>query len=416
MATLTLLHHKYDGFERIASRHSDGVRYGGNSTQRNILDSVFKQLRNSQTPLVLNSWLKKENVFLLKIRESKEQYFEGNEEFAQNVSVGKKILKINQKQVDHVAFKLAQHQVGALNTFWSNCKKEGKNIDMSQISLVVAGKGALSPYIESFVREMKHEKTFFLDGGDCTAVNGLVRMFTADPLSRQAKDAQARFFSLAYTKAAAGESSAQYDLGKCYAYGHGTPISEEESFFWFQRAAEQGHVKAVYRLGKCYLKGWGCISNVNIAIQFFQLASRHGNLKAQYRLGEIFSNKHSKFYDNEQALFWLEKAADAGHAKAVTKMESIRKKQTTKPQKQSVANKEKWRHFPIVEKFVGAFLSCLILFLGGFTFSHAQELNRTAVIGGTFLIFCSVFVSLYAAILLVQFLHVITSPDSKISK
>jgi len=417
VVTLTLLRHKYGGFERIASRHSDGIRYGGNSTQRNILDPVFKQLHDSQAPSVLHSWLKKKNVFLLKIRESKEQYFEANKEFPQKVSVGKKTLKIDQKQLDHVAFKLAQHQVGILNSFWNNCKKEDKNINLNQISLVVAGKGALSPYIESFVREMKHKKTFFPDNKDCTAANGTVRLLNTDPLSRRAEDSQTKNFSIAYAEAIAGDRSAQYELGKCHAYGHGTPVSDEDSFFWFQLAAKQGHVKAVYRLGKCYMNGYGCISSMNTAMQFFQLAADQGNLKAQYRLGEIFSNKHSEFYNNEQALFWLKKAADAGYAKAVTKMEGIEKKQTAKsPTKQPVAPKKKWQHFPIVEKFIGSLLSCLILFLGGFTFNHAQELNRTAVIGGNLLIFFAVFVSLYAAILLVQYLHVTTSQDSKISE
>lgn len=41
-----------------------------------------------------------------------------------------------------------------------------------------------------------------------------------------------------------GHVRAQYELGKCYAYGIGGDFDEEQAIFWFKKAIEQGCIEA----------------------------------------------------------------------------------------------------------------------------------------------------------------------------
>jgi len=58
-----------------------------------------------------------------------------------------------------------------------------------------------------------------------------------------------------YRRAAdAGDASAQYNLGLCYADGDGVAKDSELALSWYRRAAEAGHADAQYKLGYCYSK------------------------------------------------------------------------------------------------------------------------------------------------------------------
>lgn len=52
-----------------------------------------------------------------------------------------------------------------------------------------------------------------------------------------------------------GNSSAQNNLGSCYAGGNGVKQDFAEAVRWFKLAAEGGHGPAQYNLGLCYFHG-----------------------------------------------------------------------------------------------------------------------------------------------------------------
>lgn len=52
-----------------------------------------------------------------------------------------------------------------------------------------------------------------------------------------------------------GNSSAQNNLGSCYAGGSGVAQDFVEAVKWFELAAKGGHGPAQYNLGLCYFHG-----------------------------------------------------------------------------------------------------------------------------------------------------------------
>ena len=60
-----------------------------------------------------------------------------------------------------------------------------------------------------------------------------------------------------HARAAAGEATAQHDLGFLYSDGLGVPQDHVEAAGWYRRAAEQGHTTAQHALGVMYYDGLG---------------------------------------------------------------------------------------------------------------------------------------------------------------
>ncbi len=85
-----------------------------------------------------------------------------------------------------------------------------------------------------------------------------------------------------YQKAAAqGLSSAQCNLGFCYAHGQGVTQNYEKAVEWYQKAVAQGHSSAQCNLGFCYESGRGVTQNYDKAVELYQKAAEQGNSNAQ---------------------------------------------------------------------------------------------------------------------------------------
>src|SRR5438270_260589 len=66
-----------------------------------------------------------------------------------------------------------------------------------------------------------------------------------------------------YQKAAEnGDENAMDNLACAYYYGEGTEENLEKAFYWFQEAAENGNNKAMNNLAICYENGKGAEKNL----------------------------------------------------------------------------------------------------------------------------------------------------------
>lgn len=62
--------------------------------------------------------------------------------------------------------------------------------------------------------------------------------------------------------------------------------SPENALFWFQSAADQGHILAQYNTGMYWLHGIGCEKSESRAVHYFQLAADQGYSEALEMLGQ----------------------------------------------------------------------------------------------------------------------------------
>lgn len=68
--------------------------------------------------------------------------------------------------------------------------------------------------------------------------------------------------------AQAGDSEAQYLMGRLYANGDGVSRNYKEAFRWFEKAGRQGHKKAQGALSKMYKYGDGVKANAKLSDQW----------------------------------------------------------------------------------------------------------------------------------------------------
>ena len=83
-----------------------------------------------------------------------------------------------------------------------------------------------------------------------------------------------------FTKAEAGDSEAQYELGWRHALGNGFDLDDEMAVRWLRRAAGNGHPLAQNNLGARYVSGDGVPRDLVEAWRWFHLAAEKGDRKA----------------------------------------------------------------------------------------------------------------------------------------
>lgn len=124
-----------------------------------------------------------------------------------------------------------------------------------------------------------------------------------------------------YKKAAeSGNAVAQFNFGTfCWLGRGGVPADRAQAVEWWKRAAESGLPNAKSNLGICYRDGLEVKKDINCARELFIDAASANHREAQYLLGELYERENNR----ERALYWLEKAASAGHQKAKTHFERL---------------------------------------------------------------------------------------------
>ena len=103
-----------------------------------------------------------------------------------------------------------------------------------------------------------------------------------------------------------GHTEAQHEVAKCYWFGQGTSRSAEQAVYWWQKAAEKGHVKSMHNLGVA-------AGRSEQAVFWFRKAADRGNVKSMYELG-LRAMVNS--IPTAESVRWWTQAANLGYAAA----------------------------------------------------------------------------------------------------
>lgn len=124
-----------------------------------------------------------------------------------------------------------------------------------------------------------------------------------------------------YLEAAkAGSANAQSQLGIMYSEGKGTNVNCNEAVKWYNKAVQQNYSKAKYNLGVRYYQGQCVNRDVGKALNFFKDCSGAGIAKCMSNVGIIYKND---YHDTKKAFPWFLRAAEHGDVRAQTVVGSM---------------------------------------------------------------------------------------------
>ena len=116
---------------------------------------------------------------------------------------------------------------------------------------------------------------------------------------------------------------ALYNLGELYRNGYGVPQNYGKAREYYEQAVERGNVSALNALGILYRHGYGVARNYDKARECWEQAAAKGSVAALYNLGLLYEYN---YLDDEKALEYYKKAAEAGLEKATAAVERLREK------------------------------------------------------------------------------------------
>jgi TPR repeat protein len=123
-----------------------------------------------------------------------------------------------------------------------------------------------------------------------------------------------------YEKAAgAGHPAAIYNLSAIYGGPSSPHYDPEKGLKWITTAAEAGIAASQNALGEMYDEGKGIAKDHRKAVQWFERAALQSYPSAHFNLG-VSHDRHAPEPDYRRAFEHYRKAADLGHAKAVTNL------------------------------------------------------------------------------------------------
>lgn len=124
-----------------------------------------------------------------------------------------------------------------------------------------------------------------------------------------------------YNKAAKqGHAAAQFHLA-CLHEQEGTLQDYKQAEKWYRKAGEQGY--SVKYLAAMYMEGRGVKQNTATAFELFKTSAEAGDIDSQYQLGKMYITGQGAQQSDDQAVFWLQKAARHGHGDARLLLESM---------------------------------------------------------------------------------------------
>jgi len=126
-----------------------------------------------------------------------------------------------------------------------------------------------------------------------------------------------KVFELYARSAELGNAFAQYNIAMMYSNGESVYVDYQQAVYWFNKSSDQGFPPAQYRLGEMYYfeKG-GLPRDLDRATALFRKAADQDDPDAQMNLAMLYGTGESLAADSRQALFWLERARQGGHASA----------------------------------------------------------------------------------------------------
>jgi TPR repeat protein len=164
-----------------------------------------------------------------------------------------------------------------------------------------------------------------------------------------------------------GFADAQFALASIYGQGRGVDKNDIIAEQWARRAAEQGHTLAMFALGRTlielpeqsrkaealkFLEGAATAGHGNSAIFLATVKARGdfgvakderaaelilkplaqaGDAECQFALSNLYQSSETFAAQRQQALDWLQRAADQGHTKAAEALKAWPKKNSHPP-------------------------------------------------------------------------------------
>ncbi len=113
-----------------------------------------------------------------------------------------------------------------------------------------------------------------------------------------------------------GVEAAKYRLGRAYYFGIGTEKNEVSAFRWFNEAAQADHQYSKYFAGLIVLDPNSGLLDEQLGIRYMREAAEAEIPEAQFKLGNCYLMGEAVEEDENQALYWFEKAAENGHQAA----------------------------------------------------------------------------------------------------
>ncbi len=113
------------------------------------------------------------------------------------------------------------------------------------------------------------------------------RYFREAAAAQKAGD-PAKCLALREKAAELGHTEAQFQCGRMYDRGEGTPADKTKALHWYETAAEQGHVDAQFFCGVMYDAGDGTARDRDKARTYFQMAAKQGDEEAAQMLADLF--------------------------------------------------------------------------------------------------------------------------------
>ena len=112
------------------------------------------------------------------------------------------------------------------------------------------------------------------------------------------------------------DKNAQYALAYCYDVGKGVVANHEKAWYWYLKAALQGHVAAQNNLAFCYNNGNGVSKDKEKAIYWYRKASENGSSSASFNLGLLLISNGTEA-DWYEAFMLLNKHTDKPLAQGI---------------------------------------------------------------------------------------------------
>ena len=137
-----------------------------------------------------------------------------------------------------------------------------------------------------------------------------VAIVSADAVRGNAQDDDAARLEAMRRQAVAGSAESQFLLGRYYL--DGSQLDADRAVFWFQKAAQQGHLFAQFELGLMNEEGTGVPRDPGQAALWYQNAATHGHARAAFRLSYLYFAGDGVPQDSSLAAAWCRVAAEGG--------------------------------------------------------------------------------------------------------
>lgn len=120
-----------------------------------------------------------------------------------------------------------------------------------------------------------------------------------------------------------GNNDAQFKVGVLFTNKEFNTPDYEQAAYWYQQAAERGHVLAQFNLGHQYLTGQGVPRDEKIAMSWWLKAAEQDHGLASFNVGRGYYLGIGLQEDHELARYWFERAAQNKEPKSIDILEKL---------------------------------------------------------------------------------------------